>query len=149
MMLFLSIMPLALAVSTASGAQERPMFIGRWEGTFHQFSHDHEGDYDVVVEVSSANGSEFSGTMHWPEFGGTVTEIRGHSDGPKIKWTETKYLRGDDVVLYGLYVGSVLDDQTLEGTWFDPSETIFPAGPNYGVAGGTFSLRAVSPAHDQ
>jgi hypothetical protein len=50
-------------------------------------------------------------------------------------------LKGDDVVLYGLYVAQFTADNEISGDWMDPRHAIHPKGPNYGVPGASFILK--------
>jgi len=114
---------------------------GRWLGTLDVFSHE---IYDTVpgeLTIDTISGDEFTGSMTWPSFNGCKTVVEGVIDGELIKWMETDYLEGNDVVLYGLYVARLGPDNVLSGDWMDPKHTIYPAGPNYGVPGATFVLR--------
>jgi len=114
---------------------------GRWVGTLDQFSHDIYELVPVELMVDTISGDEFKGTMTWPSFNGCKTVVQGMLEGDLIKWMETDYLEGDDVVLYGLYVARLGADGELSGDWMDPKHTIYPAGPNYGVPGASFVLR--------
>ena len=113
---------------------------GRWSGMLDQFSHDIDGRVPVELTVETISGDEFSGTMAWPSFNGCRTVVQGMLDGDLIKWVETDYLEGDDVVLYGLYVARLGADNALSGDWMDPKHTINPGGPDFGVSGASFVL---------
>jgi hypothetical protein len=114
---------------------------GKWSGTLDQFSNDIEGSFPVELTVEMISGDEFTGTMHWPTFEGCRTRVQGMCDGELIKWTETEYLHGDEAVLYGLYVATFKDRNEMAGDWMDPSHTINPKGPEFGVCGASFSLK--------
>lgn len=118
-----------------------PEVKGTWSGTVDQFSHDIEDSCPVRLVIDEIAGQEFMGTMEWPTFGGCQTRLQGYLEGERMIWSETAYLRGDDVVLYGLYVGRLKADGEIEGDWMDPSHAIHPKGPVYGVPGATFRLR--------
>src|SRR5262249_7113024 len=83
----------------------RPMsdINGKWFGTIDQISHDTEGTFPVELTIDTISADEFTGTMDWPASNGCQTRVQGFIDGDLIKWTETEYIEGDDVVLYGLY----------------------------------------------
>ena len=117
-----------------------PEIQGRWSGVVHQLSHEMEADCPVVLDIDTVSDAEFAGTMLWPSFGDCRTRVRGAIDGALIKWTETDYLAGDDVVLYGLYVARFGADGEVVGEWMDPSYTIDPRGPDLGVPGASFTL---------
>src|SRR5258708_2140691 len=70
-----------------------------------------------------------------------ATRVQGTVDGKLIKWIETAYLKGDDVVLGGLYVARFKADNEISGDWMDPKHTIDPKGPKYGVPGASFTLK--------
>jgi hypothetical protein len=112
---------------------------GKWSGKVDQFSHDHEGTVAVRLTIDEVTGDEFVGTMDWPTIG-CVTQVQGYLDGERMIWSETDYLKGEDVVLYGLYVAQLKSDREIEGDWMDPKHTIYPKGPSYGVAGASFAL---------
>ena len=114
---------------------------GRWSGTLDQFSHDIYERVPVELTVDTISGEEFTGTMTWPSFNGCKTVVQGMIDGDLIKWIETDYLEGDDVVLYGLYVARFRADNALSGDWMDPKHPINPGGPDYGVPGASFNLK--------
>ncbi len=114
---------------------------GRWSGTLDQFSHDIHERVPVELTVDAISGEEFTGTMTWPSFNGCKTVVQGMIDGDLIKWIETDYLEGDDVVLYGLYVARLGADNVLSGDWMDPKHPIYPRGPDYGVPGASFNLK--------
>jgi len=114
---------------------------GAWNGTLDQFSQDMEGTFPVKMTIASISGDEFEGTMEWPSFNDCKTEIRGKYDGEVIIWTEIAYLKGNDVVLHGLYVGRINAIKQIEGEWMDPKHTIYPRGPNYGTAGASILLK--------
>jgi hypothetical protein len=113
---------------------------GKWNGTFHQDSHDLKGDFPVILKIDGGKGGEFTGTMEWPSFNGCKTKVEGGFDGKTIKWSETAYIKGDDVVLYGLYVAKLDAKNRITGDWMDPKHRINPGGPHYGVPGGSFVL---------
>ena len=113
---------------------------GKWLGTLDQFSHDIEDTVSIELTVDTISGDEFVGTMTWPSFNGCRTAVQGMLDGDLIKWVETDYLEGDEVVLYGLYVAR-LDAGVLSGDWMDPKHTINPGGPDVGVPGARFILK--------
>jgi hypothetical protein len=113
---------------------------GRWIGTFDQASHDTQASFSMILTIDEISGREFTGKIDWPDNGNTRTKVQGSVDGNALKWTETEYLSGDDVVLCGLYVGRVEDQSRISGTWMDPKHTIRPKGPDYGTPGGVFSL---------
>lgn len=117
---------------------------GKWSGTVDQFSHDHEETIPATLTVDEVTGDEsmrieFMGTMEWPS-SGTVTQVQGYLDGERMIWSETEFLKGEDVVLYGLYVARFTSAREIEGDWMDPKHTISPRGPDYGVAGASFKL---------
>lgn len=114
---------------------------GRWTGTLDQFSHDTEGTFPFTLTIDTITGDEFTGTIDWPAFNNCRTRVQGIFDGKLIKWSETEYLRGDDVVLHGLYIAKFKSKSEIAGDWMDPKNTIYPAGPNYGVRGATFVLK--------
>jgi len=114
---------------------------GKWSGTVKQLSHDIEGSFPVTVTIDATSGDEFTGTMEWPSFNGCQTRVQGMLDGELIKWSETAYLKGDDVVLYGLYVARFKADNEMSGDWMDPKHTISPNGPRFGVPGASFTLK--------
>jgi hypothetical protein len=114
---------------------------GKWFGTLDQFSHDIDDTVPVGLTVDTISGDEFTGTMTWPSFNGCKAAVQGMLHGDLIKWIETDYLEGDDVVLYGLYVARLGADDALSGDWMDPKHTINPAGPNFGVPGASFNLK--------
>jgi len=111
---------------------------GRWEGTLDQFSHDNEGTFRVLLDIEPEHDGEFTGTMQWPDFNACQTRIEGHLQGTLLQWTETDFIEGDDVVLHGLYVANLANDNEIRGEWMDPQQTIYPGGPNYGTPGATF-----------
>jgi hypothetical protein len=113
---------------------------GKWVGSFDQYSHDTRASFAMVMTVDEVSGSEFAGTIDWPENNNNRTKIKGNFEGGTLKWTETEYIRGDDVVLGGLYIGKFTDTVVISGTWMDPKHTIHPRGPNYGTSGGSFVL---------
>jgi hypothetical protein len=114
---------------------------GTWSGILDQFSHDIEGSSPVTLTVEAISGDEFTGTMQWPTFNGCTTRVQGMFDGELIKWSETAYLKGDDVVLYGLYVARFKADNEMTGDWMDPEHAIHPKGPRFGVPGASFTLK--------
>lgn len=114
---------------------------GKWSGTLDQFSNDIDGSFPIELIVEVNSGNEFSGTMHWPTFGGCRTRVQGMCDGELIKWTETEYLEGEEVVLYGLYVATFKAGNEIAGDWMDPRHTINPQGPKFGVPGASFILK--------
>jgi hypothetical protein len=114
---------------------------GKWSGTLDQFSHDIEGTFPVTLTVEAVSGEQFTGTMDWPSFKGTRTRVHGRVDGKLIRWTETEYLKGDAVVLAGLYVAEFSADNEIVGDWMDPKHVINPGGPRYGTLGATFTLK--------
>jgi hypothetical protein len=114
---------------------------GKWSGTLDQFSHDIKGSFAVELTVEAISGNEFTGTMDWPTFNGCRTRVQGMFDGELIKWTETEYLEGDDVVLYGFYVAKFKANDEIAGDWMDPKHTIDPKGPKFGVPGASFTLK--------
>jgi hypothetical protein len=114
---------------------------GKWVGEFHQDSHETTGVFALLLTVDAVSGDEFSGTIDWPDNNDCRTKVQGAFDGRVLKWTETEYLRGDDVVLGGLYIGRFENRGRIAGTWMDPKHNIYPKGPNYGTPGGTFVLR--------
>jgi hypothetical protein len=79
--------------------------------------------------------------MEWPTFNDCKTRVQGVLDGERMIWSETGYLKGDDVVLYGLYVARFKADNEISGDWMDPKHTINPRGPRYGVSGASFTLK--------
>jgi hypothetical protein len=113
---------------------------GKWLGTLDQFSHDIEDTVPIELMVDTISGDEFAGAMTWPSFNGCRTAVQGMRNGDLIKWVETDYLEGDEVVLYGLYVAR-LDAGALSGDWMDPKHTINPGGPDFGVPGARFTLK--------
>lgn len=113
---------------------------GLWSGTVDQFSHDHEGTIPARLTIDEVTGNEFAGTMEWPAVA-CVTQVQGYLDGERMFWSEIDYLKGEDVVLYGLYVAQFKSAGEIEGEWMDPKHTIYPEGPRYGVPGATFALR--------
>ena len=128
------------AIQAANG-RAMPDFRGKWSGTVDQFSHDTEGSFPVTLTVEATSGDEFSGVMEWPTFNGCQTRVQGMFDGEWIKWSETAYLKGDDVVLAGLYVARFKADNEMSGDWMDPKHTIRPKGPRFGVPGASFKLK--------
>ncbi len=114
---------------------------GKWSGTLDQFSHDIDDSVPVTLTVEATSGNEFTGTMEWPSFDFCQTRVQGMLDGELIKWSETAYLKGDDVVLYGLYVARFKADDEMSGDWMDPKHTIYPNGPSFGVPGASFTLK--------
>jgi hypothetical protein len=118
-----------------------PDIKAKWSGTVDQFSRDVEGAVPVTLTVEAVVGDEFSGTMEWPTLNGCETNVQGMIDGELIKWVETHYLKGDDAVLYGLYVARFKADDEISGDWMDPRHTIYPEGPEYGVPGASFILK--------
>lgn len=111
---------------------------GTWNGTLHQYSHDIEGTFPVIMTINHLDHEKFSGTMDWPDFGNCQTRVRGHFNGTRLIFTETEYLKGDDVVLNGLYVATFSGKDKIKGEWMDPKHTIHPVGPDYGIAGASF-----------
>jgi hypothetical protein len=128
------------AIQAANG-REMPDIRGKWFGTVDQFSHDTDGSFPVTLTVEAISGNEFTGTMEWPTFNGCQTRVQGMFDGALIKWSETAYLKGDDVVLFGLYVARFKADNEMSGDWMDPKHTIRPQGPRFGVPGASFTLK--------
>ena len=128
------------AIQPANG-REMTDIRGTWSGTVDQFSHDIDGSFPVILTVEATSGREFTGTMEWPSFNGCQTRVEGMFDGELIKWSETDYLKGDDVVLYGLYVARFKADNEISGDWMDPKHTIRPQGPRFGTPGATFTLK--------
>ncbi len=114
---------------------------GSWSGTFNQYSHDTTGSFPVKLIIDTIAGSEFTGMVEWPSFGGTRTRVQGSFDGALIKWTETGYIRGDDAVLHGLYVAHFSASNEIRGDWMDPKHTITPKGPRFGTRGADFVLK--------
>jgi hypothetical protein len=114
---------------------------GKWSGVLDQFSHDTVGNFPVDLIVESASGHEFVGTMEWPTFNGCRTRVQGLLDDELIKWMETEYLDGNEVVLYGLYVARRKAENEISGEWMDPKHTINPEGPSFGVPGARITLR--------
>jgi hypothetical protein len=129
------------AATLAAGNHTMENIRGKWLGTLDQFSHDNEGSFPVTLTVEATSGDEFTGTMEWPTFDGRVTKVQGMFDGQLIKWSETAYLKGDDVVLYGLYVARFKADNEMSADWMDPSHTIHPKGPSFGVPCARFTLK--------
>ena len=115
--------------------------VGTWVGAFDQDSHDTTGRFRMILTIERMEGAEFRGTLDWPDNNDCRTAVEGSFDGTAATWVETKYLRGDDVVLGGLYIGRFDRDGRLAGTWFDPKYTINPKGPNFGTPGGSFVLQ--------
>ena len=70
-----------------------------------------------------------------------VERMQGMFDGELIKWSETAYLKGDNVVLFGLYVARFKADNEMSGDWMDPKHTIRPQGPRFGTPGASFTLK--------
>jgi hypothetical protein len=134
---------LDITTSTVLGQEENRMseIRGKWSGTLEQFSHDIDGSFPVELTVEAISGGDFTGTMYWPTFNGCRTRVQGQFVGQLIKWTETEYLQGDEVVLYGLYVAKFKADNEITGEWMDPKHTIDPNGPKFGVPGARFTLR--------
>ncbi len=133
------------AIQAANG-RAVPDIRGKWSGTVDQFSHDTEGSFRVTLTVEATSGSEFTGAMEWPTFNGCQTRVQGMFDGELIKWSETAYLKGDDVVLSGLYVARLKADNEMSGDWMDPKHAIHPKGPRFGVPGASFTLKkAIMP----
>jgi hypothetical protein len=128
------------AIQAANG-DAVPDIRGKWSGTVEQFSHDIDGSFPVTLTVEAISGNEFTGAMEWPTFNGCRTSVQGIFDGELIKWSETSYLKGDDVVLYGLYVARFKADKEMSGDWMDPKHTIHPNGPRFGVPGASFKLK--------
>ena len=114
---------------------------GKWFGTLEQFSHDINDSVPVRLTVEGISGNDFTGTMEWPTFNDCKTAVQGFLAGERIIWSETEYLKGDDVVLYGLYVAQFTADNEISGDWMDPGHAIYPKGPNYGVPGASFILK--------
>ena len=121
-----------------------PDIIGKWTGTLDQFSHDIEGSFPATLVVEAISGDEFTGAMEWPTFNGCQTIVQGIFDGESMKWCETDYLKGDDVVLYGLYIARLNADNEISGDWMDPKHTIDPNGPEFGVRGASFVFKKVT-----
>jgi hypothetical protein len=117
-----------------------PDIKGKWSGTLDQFSHDTCDSFPVELTVDAISGDEFTGTMEWPN-NGCQTRVQGMFHGELIKWSETEYLKGDDVVLYGLYVAKLNADNEIAGEWMDPDHIIYPKGPEFGVPGASFILK--------
>jgi hypothetical protein len=136
--LFLSF---ASETSFAADAHQMSELKGAWSGTLSQFSHDIDGDAPVKLTISDISGDEFTGVMEWPSFEGCRTRVQGAFDGKLIKWTEAAYLKGDDVVLHGLYIAQFKSDDEIAGDWMDPKHTINPKGPRYGTPGASFVLK--------
>jgi hypothetical protein len=128
------------SVIVSAGRHEMSDIKGKWSGTLDQFSHDTYDTIPVELTVDSISGDEFTGTMEWPD-NGCQTFVEGMFDGELIKWSETEYLKGDDVVLYGLYVAKFKADNEIVGEWMDPKHTINPKGPKFGVPGANFTLK--------
>jgi hypothetical protein len=137
---FVTFVMAALALSTPESHSIAEL-QGQWTGSVEQFSHDIEGSFPVQFTVDSVSGDEFTGTMEWPTFRGCKTAVRGSFDGSMVKWTETAYLKGDDVVLHGLYLATFKANDELSGDWMDPEHAIHPKGPDYGTPGATFVLK--------
>jgi hypothetical protein len=133
--------PLGFNMAFAAELHSVSDLKGEWSGTLSQFSHDINDDSPVKLSITEISGDEFSGVMEWPSFDGCKTRVQGMFDGKLIKWTETAYLKGDDVVLYGLYVAEFKADHEIAGDWMDPKHTINPKGPRYGTVGASFVLR--------
>lgn len=114
---------------------------GKWSGVLDQFSHDIDDSFPVILIVDAISGNEFTGSMEWPTFNDCKTKLEGFIDGELIKWIETAYLKGDDVVLYGLYVARFKADDEMSGDWMTPKHTIYPKGPRHGVPGASFTFK--------
>ena len=115
---------------------------GVWSGEVAELSPDVAADkVPVSLLIDNVSGEEFSGTMEWPTFGGCTTEVHGLVEGTVVKWSEVAYVKGDDVVLYGLYIGRLEQSGEIAGEWMDPKHAIYPKGPKFGVTGATFVLR--------
>ena len=139
---------LALAfswLSVPSLAQERgdapADLAGVWVGTLYQDSHDTTGSFRMILTIRKGYGAEFSGTLDWPDSNNCRTAVEGSFDGRTLKFTETEYLIGDDVVLGGLYIATFKSRDRITGSWMDPKHTIYPKGPNYGTPGAWFVLQ--------
>ncbi len=145
LLLYLTSAPTQLVASSESKTRIAEL-TGKWQGTFHQNSHEHSETVPMVLTVEHVTNQEFSGTINWPE-NKCKTAIHGNLEGKTLKFTETNYIEGDDVVLDGLYVGKFSGSKKLTGNWMDPKHTIYPKGPNYGVSGGSFEL-SKSPPED-
>jgi hypothetical protein len=146
---FLRVTPIAGAIclfffsnGTRAIGSDQPIdeITGTWIGSFHQDSHDTQATFAMMMTVDEVTDQDFSGTIDWPE-NNNRTKIKGLVEGRLLKWTETEYVHGDDVVLGGLYVATFTDRRTISGTWMDPKHTIYPQGPRYGTPGGSFVLR--------
>ena len=129
------------AQPTLAADSRTPDIKTTWSGTLDQFSRDMKDTVPVRLTVEAVSGDEFTGTMEWPTFNGCKTRVQGTVDGKLIKWIETAYLKGDDVVLGGLYVARFKADNEISGDWMDPKHTIDPKGPKYGVPGASFTLK--------
>jgi len=130
----------ASVINSAEGHKMQDI-KGKWFGTLDQFSHDINDSVAVRLTVEGISGDEFTGTMEWPTFNDCKTIVQGFLDGERIVWSETAYLKGDDVVLYGLYVAQFKADNEISGDWMDPQHTINPRGPRYGTPGASFTLK--------
>ena len=100
-----------------------------FEGTFDQFNY---GTYPMIMEITSVDGLEFNGILHWPTLGDSKTKFRGNIDSVtnKIWFTEYEQIQGSsNIVLNGDYYADI-ESQTLSGYWNWPN----------GGKGGTFSI---------
>jgi len=141
-LLFLSsVLGATTSAIQAGNGRAMPDIRGKWLGIVKQFSHDIDGSFPVTLTIEAISGDEFTGAMEWPTFNGCKTRVQGIFDGELIKWSETAYLKGDDVVLYGLYVGRFKAANEMSGDWMDPKHTIHPNGPRFGVPGASFTLK--------
>jgi hypothetical protein len=139
---FASLMLLVFAgnpVMASEGCAAKDL-VGKWAGSFEQDSHETTGSFAMVLTVDQVSGEQFTGRIDWPD-NDNRTRVEGGCEGDIVKWTETKYLRGDDVVLYGLYIAHFRGRDEIAGDWMDPKHNIYPKGPKYGTIGGSFILR--------
>lgn len=129
---------LGLPVDTSQpGAQDAPL-SGVWVGTFRQSDPHRLLVYPMRLEVDVVKGpawdQTYHGSLHWKRLQDSVTVMKGNRNRLNLHFTETRLVRGQDIVLEGHYRATFRDPDTLEGIWYKDGD---PRAPGFG----RFTLR--------
>jgi uncharacterized protein YvpB len=105
--------------------------LGRWEGTFNQYSYGIYTSYPMIMNISRIEGNNFYGTLHWPTLRDSITTCEGYIEGDTLQWTEPQLIQGSNIILNGIYKARFVNEDELVGNWYIPEK---------GIDGGRFNL---------
>ncbi len=116
-----------------------PILAGQsWEGQANQYDY---GQYPMILKIAKIQNNLFSGFLHWPSLGDTITNVNGSivsdfgdsveqskwqyvdgfnsgAKGTWLKFIETSFVQGNSVLLNVSYYALAHSDGTIHGVFF-------------------------------